>query len=156
MPDAQITPDMKDFAKFEELSRASSVGGDGVDLGGFASNIDLGRETKIDVKKIEDDPDPDEFIPVEKEPAVDLEKIQKKIVYPEMARRAGVEGKVIVRVLVQKNGKIGRMLIEYSDSELLNEAALKALREIGHIPPAIQNQQPIACWVSIPIQFRLR
>lgn len=154
VPDAQITPDMQDIAPMDVQARASAEGGTGeVDLGGFAQvNVDNERVVNIQEKE----PEPDEFIPVEKEPAVDLEKIQKKIVYPELARRAGVEGKVIVRVLVQKNGKIGKMLVEYSDNELLNEAATKAIRETSYIPPAIQNQQPIACWVSIPIQFKLR
>lgn len=156
VPDAQITPDMKEFATIDVMSRASSVGGEGVDMGGFSADINLDKEAKVDVKIQDEEPAPDEFVAVEKEPAVDLEKIQSKIVYPELARRAGVEGKVTVRVLVQKTGKISKMLIEQSDSELLNDAALKAIREVAHIPPALQNGQAVSCWVSIPIQFKLR
>ena len=138
------------------MSRASSVGGDGVDLGGFSDKIDLRdkREVKIDTKEVE--PAPDEFVAVEKEPGVDLAKLQKSIIYPDLARRAGVEGRVIVRVLVGPDGKARKYFVESSDHELLNQSALDAIKNYGQFTPAIQNGQSIICWVSIPITFRLR
>ncbi|MBX3044657.1 MAG: energy transducer TonB [Candidatus Kapabacteria bacterium] len=157
VPDAQISADMKEFAKMDELSRASSVGGDGIDLGGFAGNIDLDRNARVEIKKqVEEEPDIDAFIAVEKDPQVDLAKLQKSIVYPDMARRAGIEGRVIVRVLVGADGKVRRSVIEDSDNVMLNDAAIKAVNDYGLFTPAIQNGQPITCWVSIPITFRLR
>lgn len=157
VPDAQIPADMKEFAKMDELSRASSVGGDGIDLGGFAANIDLDRTGKVEIKKqVEEEPDIDAFIAVEKDPQVDLGKLQKSIVYPDMARRAGIEGRVIVRVLVGADGKVRRSVVEDSDNVMLNDAALKAVNDYGLFTPAVQNGQPITCWVSIPITFRLR
>ncbi len=158
VPDAQITADMKDFAKMDELSRASSVGGDGsIDIGGFSPNIDLNRTGKVEIKKqVEEEPDIDAFIAVEKDPQVDLAKLQKSIVYPDMARRAGIEGKVIVRVLVGADGKARKTVIEDTDNVMLNDAAVTAINNYGLFTPAIQNGQPITCWVSIPITFRLR
>lgn len=157
VPDAQISPDLKDFATVKDIARASAAGGDGVDMGGFAANIDFDAAktpVKVDIK--EKEPEPDEFIAVEKEPGVDLAKLQSLVTYPELARRAGVEGTVIVRVLVAKDGSVTRMLIEYSDNKLLDQAAEEAIRKYGRFTPAIQNGQPIACWVSIPIRFKLR
>ncbi len=156
VPAADIAEDLKEFATMEELGRASSEGGEGLDLGGFADNIDFDKDANVDVKQIEEEPAPDEFIPVEKEPQVDLKKLQKMVEYPDMARRAGIEGRVIVKVLVGKQGEVRKTLIQYTDSELLNEAALKAINEYGTFTPAIQNDRPVMCWVSIPIQFRLR
>ncbi|MBS3999771.1 MAG: energy transducer TonB [Desulfobulbaceae bacterium] len=154
VPDAQITAEMKDFATIDVMDRASSAGGDGIDLGGFASTINTNE--KVVVQKRIEEPAPDAFIPVEKEPGVDLAKLQKIIKYPELARRAGVEGKVIIRVLVDEKGKARKQLIEYTDNELLNQAAMDAVNDYGTFTPAIQNAQPIMCWVSIPIQFKLR
>lgn len=156
VPDAQITADMKEFATIDVMSRASSVGGDGVDLGGFSANIDLGDKREVKIESKVEEPAPDEFVAVEKEPGVDLGKLQKSIVYPDLARRAGVEGRVIVRVLVGPDGKARRSFIESSDHELLNQAALDAIKNYGLFTPAIQNGQAIICWVSIPITFRLR
>lgn len=156
VPAAQITPDMKDFATVSEIARASSVGGDGVDLGGFASNVNFDAQAPVKVEVKEKEPEPDEFIAVEKEPSVDLAKLQGLVVYPELARKAGVEGTVIIRVLVDKSGKATRTLIEYTDNKMLDQAAEDAIKKYGYFPPAIQNGQPIACWVSIPIRFKLR
>lgn len=154
VPDAQITPDMQDFATMDIMDRASAEGGDGLDLGGFSDNIDFNEEVDVEVR--EEEPAPDEFIPVEKEPGVDLAKLQKMIIYPDLARRAGVEGSVVLRVLVDKDGTVKKSLIEFSENELLNQAAIDAVNKYGKFTPAIQNNEPIMCWVSIPIRFKLR
>lgn len=152
VPEALIKEDLKEFATTKELHRASAEGGSGIDIGTFASNIDW-EGTKVQHR--EKEPEPDEFIPVEKEPSLDYEKLKKSVVYPEIARRAGIEGKVIVRVLVGANGEVRRTIIEYSDSELLNDAAVQAIKK-ATFTPGIQNGQPITCWVSVPITFQLR
>jgi protein TonB len=153
VPETEITADLKEFASMEELGRASSEGGDGVDLGGFASNIDVDKKVNVDVRESEGDPW--EFVAVEKEPYIDLAELQKKIVYPEMARRAGIEGKVVVRVYVGKDGRPTKTIIEASDNELLDNAAKTAIMK-SVFTPAIQNGSPVSLWVSIPINFRLR
>lgn len=155
IPDAEMKPDMQEFASIDVMDRASAAGGSGIDLGGFASNIDFdGGGVKVQVR--EELPDPDDFIAVEKEPAVDIVAIQKLVEYPELARKAGIEGRVIVKVLVRKDGSIQKPFVEYSDNSMLNNSALSAIQKAGKIPPAIQNGQPVDCWVSIPINFKLR
>ncbi len=151
VPDAEIKPDMQEFATIDVMSRASAEGGDGVDLGNWSSNIDF----DVNVETREEEPDPDEFIPVEKEPDTDFGALQKLVVYPDLARRAGVEGKVLVRVLVGKSGKVTKVRVDYTDNELLNEAAITAVRK-AVFTPAIQNKQPVQCWVTVPIVFKLR
>lgn len=157
VPDAQITADMKDFATVEVMSRASSVGGEGVDLGGMSQNINFDNENKpkVNVEVREVEPAPDAFIAVEKDPATDMGELQKRVVYPEMAKRAGIEGKVIVRVLVGTDGRPRKMIVEYSDNELLNQAAKDAVKQ-SVFTPGIQNKTPVTVWVSIPIVFKLR
>ncbi len=149
VPDALVTPDMKDFANVEEVSRASTTGGDGNDQG----FLGLAKDVEVEVR--EDEPSAYDFVPVEKEPYIDIKDLQRRVVYPELAKRAGIEGKVNIRVLVGKNGVPKKYLIESTDSELLNDAAVKATMS-AVFTPAIQNNQPIDCWVSIPIVFRLR
>ncbi len=155
VPDAQITEDLQEFADMDVLSRASAEGGDGIDLGGFSANIDFDAKEDVKVNTKDQEPGIDEFIPVEKEPYIDLGELQKKIVYPEIARRAGIEGKVLIRVLVEKDGKPRRHRVEYSDNEQLNDAAVKAVMS-SVFTPAIQNKTPVTCWVTIPVTFRLR
>jgi TonB family protein len=149
VPDALIAPDVKDFANVDEISRASTSGGDGNDAGY------MGLASEVDTEVREEEADPYAFVPVEKEPYIDIKELQKKVVYPDLAKRAGIEGKVNIRVLVGKNGAPKKHIIESSDSDLLNDAAVRAVMT-SQFTPAIQNNQPIDCWVSIPIVFRLR
>ena len=76
--------------------------------------------------------------------------------YPEIAREAGVEGLVIVKVLV---GKTGHVLDARLDSKrqvpLLNAAALFAARR-WVFTPALANGRPVAVWTAIPFHFVLR
>jgi periplasmic protein TonB len=149
VPDALIAPDVKDFANVDEISRASTTGGDGTDNGY------MGLASEVDTEVREEEADPYAFVPVEKEPYIDIKELQRKVVYPDLAKRAGIEGKVNIRVLVGKNGSPKKNIIESTDSDLLNEAAIRAVMS-SQFTPAIQNNQPIDCWVSIPIVFRLR
>ncbi len=154
VPDADIKEELKEFADVDDLTKSlSKEKGQIVDFD-QVEEIDFG-EKKLEVDKIEDEPGIDDFIPVEKEPVVDLATLQKSIIYPEMARRAGVEGQVIVRVLVGKDGKPKKSVVQYSDSKMLDKAAKAAVMK-QVFTPAIQNGRAITCWVSIPISFKLR
>lgn len=158
VPESQITPDMQEFASMKDISRASAVGGDGTDNGGFPANIDWNASSQpVNIEKpVEEELDPNEYIAVEVEPQVDLPKLQGLVNYPEMARRAGIEGKVVLRVLVDKQGNAKKVLVESSDNKLLDKEAIEAIKKYGKFEPAIQNRQPVTCWVSIPIVFKLR
>jgi len=153
VPDAQIQEDMKEFANVDKINESLSRNeGQIIDLNNLPQNMDLGdRKPEIH----DEEPGSEEFIPVEKEPNVDLAELQKKVVYPEMARKVGVEGTVIIRVLVGKDGKVKQAKIQQSESSMLDQAAIDAVKK-SVFTPAIQNGQPITCWVSIPIKFRLR
>ena len=155
IPDAEIAPDLQEFADMEVMDRASAEGGDGVDLGNFSENIDF-NNSGLEVNIKEEEPDPNEFQAVEVEPGFDIAKLQGMIVYPEIAKRSGIEGRVIVKALVDKDGSIKKTLIEYSDNARLDQAALDAIKKYGNFNPAIQNNQPVMCWVTVPLRFQLR
>lgn len=154
VPDA-IT-DLPEYASFEQIDKSNAEGTEGnVNFDQLPENYNLDQTQDLNVDKGKVEDDPYEFTPVEKEPYVDLAEIQKKIEYPETARRAGVEGKVTLRVKVGKDGRVKKTIIEDSPSSMLNEAAIKAVKEVI-FTPAIQNGEPVECWVSIPINFKLR
>ena len=149
----RLSPRINDqnFASFENLGKVLSTEG--------TKEIPTNNETPFlgNTRVLVEDIDipPDDFIAVELEPYIDLSELQRKVAYPEMARRAGIEGKVIIRVLVGKDGKPLKSIIELSENELLNESAVKAVMS-SIFTPAGQNGNPVALWVSIPINFRLR
>jgi protein TonB len=97
-------------------------------------------------------PSPDEFVPVEEQPELVMKKAPE---YPTLAREAGIEGTVVLRLLVGKDGKVRDVIVGQGVSEVLDEAAIAAAREYV-FKPAIQNKNPVAVWVAIPFRFSLR
>ncbi|HTY01349.1 MAG TPA: TonB family protein [Bacteroidota bacterium] len=101
--------------------------------------------------KIEDDAPPADFVPVEKEPVV-VKKVEPK--YPELAMRAGLEGKVWVKIWVDKEGKPKQVVVLKSDAEIFNEPAIEAAKQFL-FTPAYMNNGPVSVWVSVPFKFKL-
>jgi protein TonB len=77
--------------------------------------------------------------------------------YPELARRAGIEGSVVIAVLIDEKGALlnARVLKPHGSNVGMEEAAIKGLRKMKW-KPAYQRDKPIKVWVSIPVRFRLR
>ena len=103
---------------------------------------------------IEDDalPPPEAFVPYETPPAPGT-RVQPK--YPELARKAGIEGTVYIKILVDKQGMVRDAILLRGIGGGLDEAALEAVKKWMYTP-AIQNNMPVAVWVAQPINFRLR
>jgi protein TonB len=75
--------------------------------------------------------------------------------YPLAARRRNIEGKVLVRAEVQTDGSCSQVELKIpSTSELLNQAALEAVKKWRFVPATLGGQTLVA-WVEIPITFKL-
>ncbi len=95
------------------------------------------------------------FVPCEVMPAF-IDK--KKPRYPEMARVAGIEGKVFVSVLISEKGhpmKAQIMKRVPSDQTVFDNAAIECVMSSSY-SPGIQNGSPIKVWLTVPIRFTLR
>lgn len=75
--------------------------------------------------------------------------------YPPLLRRAGEQGKVILRVLVNADGHADEVRIQHSSGQaMFDEAALDAVRKWRFVP-ARRGEAVVAEWVQVPIEFRL-
>jgi protein TonB len=143
VPDAEITEEQT-FASQQEMSQMTApVAGEGT--GGDSLSIDVGDFV------VEDEPGMDEFVAVEVSP-VPIKKVEPT--YPDLARKAGVEGKVFVKVLVDKEGKVKKAAIMMGP-DIFHESAITAAKQ-WVFKPAIQRDKPIAVWVALPFHFKLR
>jgi len=77
-----------------------------------------------------------------------------KVDYPEAARRMGIEGKVFLELVIEKNGIVSSVKILKSDNVILNEAAVEAVKK-AQFAPAMSRDIPVRCIVTLPIMFRL-
>lgn len=106
-------------------------------------------------KKVEEEPT--YFVAVEEmpEPIGGIKGIQEKIVYPEIAKRAGVEGKVYVLAFVDETGTVTKAQILKGIGAGCDEAALDAVLKTK-FKPGKQRGKPVKVQVSIPIIFKLQ
>ncbi|MBI2364220.1 MAG: energy transducer TonB [Deltaproteobacteria bacterium] len=75
--------------------------------------------------------------------------------YPESARRDGKEGRVLLRVLVNEEGRSASVEVNRSSGiEALDQAAVEAIKR-WRFSPARLGDRPVESWVRIPIDFRL-
>lgn len=83
-------------------------------------------------------------------------KIVKRVIpkYPELARKAGLEGQVVVRVLIGTDGRVQKAEIVKS-IPMLDEAALEAAKQYV-FTPAEQRDKRVRVWMNIPIRFKLK
>jgi len=75
--------------------------------------------------------------------------------YPELARKAGIEGMVYVLAIVGPDGKVKSATVAKSDNPIFNDAAVEAVMQF-EFSPAIQQDKPVACKVIVPVRFTLR
>ena len=75
--------------------------------------------------------------------------------YPSLARRAGEQGRVVLRVLVNPGGSADEVEIRTSSGHRrLDESARDTVRRWRFVP-AKRGDEPVSAWVLIPISFRL-
>lgn len=106
-----------------------------------------GKDSLI-IAAAEDLPNEGEFVYYEDEP-VAVTTVQP--VYPEFAREAQIQGKVILHVLVGKDGRVKNVKVMRGVTGL-NEAAVDAIKR-WVFKPALSQNKPVAVWVEVPIDF---
>ncbi len=82
---------------------------------------------------------------------------QKKPLYPERARSAGITGKVFVAVLIGEDGRpINAKVTKRvpADCDLFDAVAIKSVMGSKYYP-GILNGKPIKVWFTVPIRFQL-
>ena len=73
--------------------------------------------------------------------------------YPAKARRDGIHGEVVLRLLVSNTGAVSKVEIEKS-IPLLDSAAVSAVEGL-RFKPAKKYGMPIDVWVRVPLKFEL-
>lgn len=89
------------------------------------------------------------------EPVGGLAAIQKKVTYTEIAKRIGLEGKVIVEAVVDENGNVIDAKVLKGLGGGLDEESLHAV-QITKFSPGLQRGKPVRVRIKIPVKFVLR
>lgn len=84
-----------------------------------------------------------------------IEFLAHNLQYPEAAVNNNIEGRVIVRFVVQKDGSIGETTIVKSVSPELDAEAIRVVKLMPCFTPGMINNEPVAVYYNLPISFKL-
>ena len=84
-----------------------------------------------------------------------LDFIQTEMCYPEEAKKAGIQGRVILQFIIEKDGTAAQPRIVRSVHPLLDKEALRIIRQMPKWTPGKQDGKPQRVLYTIPISFRL-
>lgn len=83
-----------------------------------------------------------------------LEQLMSKMEYPEMARLAGIEGRVYVRFIVNEQGKVENSEVIRGIGGGADKEALRVAR-LAKFEPGYKDGKPVRSIYSLPFVFRL-
>ncbi|MBD3223522.1 MAG: TonB family protein [Caldithrix sp.] len=92
-----------------------------------------------------------EFFAVSEKPKI---KHKETPVYPDLARKAGIEGIVVVTVTIDTDGTVESAKV-FKSLPMLDEAALNAAKKCK-FKPAKQRDKVVKVKMNIPFHFKLR
>jgi TonB family protein len=97
------------------------------------------------------------FMVVEQMPELvgGLAGLAEKVRYPDVAKRAGVQGRVFLQFVVDKDGSVVNPIVVRGIGSGCDEAALDALRA-STFTPGMQRGKTVAVKMSLPVVFRLK
>ena len=119
--------------------------------------FDLGDEIALPPPPPPKEEEEQFFIVVENMPQLigGLGKLQSQVTYPEMARRAGIEGRVTIQFIVNERGQVENPRVIRGIGGGCDEEALKAVSK-ARFTPGLQRGRPVKVQYSLPIVFRLQ
>jgi protein TonB len=102
-------------------------------------------------KAAESTPAPMPFVAIESQPEL---LHREAAVYPEIAKKMGLQGRVTVEVTIDAQGKPIQVKVIKSASDIFNEAAIEAVMKYT-FKPAMMSTGPVTAKIMIPIDFRM-
>jgi len=102
------------------------------------------------------------FILVEVKPTFkggDIEKfrewVQKRVVYPQQAQDNGIQGRVYLTFVIERDGTVSNVVVTRGPDPLLNEEAKKGIMASPKWTPGMQRGRPVRVRYSIFLNFTL-
>ena len=129
--------------------------------------VDDAETDQDDMIEIEEEEFSEPFISVEQMPMLgdckDEECTQSEIMkfisrnfkYPEIAKANGVEGKVILEFVVEKDGKVGRVKILRGLDKHVDKACIKVVEDLPDFSPGKQIGKAVPVKYTVPIKCTL-
>ena len=157
--DEEVNTD-EEIKSQEELLNAKGS----ISIADVKGNDDLNGKDIADLKQIVTQAAPEEkvFEVVEQMPTYPggqdalFEYLQKHIKYPVIAEENGIQGRVIVTFVVERDGSITDITVVKSVDPSLDKEAKRVIGTMPHWIPGKQNGSSVRVKFTVPVTFRLQ
>ncbi len=135
----------------------------------FASledNANLGVEIMDYVEEVKEETVEEEAIPfqlVEEKPSFQggdantfSKWVQSKLVYPEIAKENGVQGRVTLQFTVEKDGSVTNVKVLRGVDSSLDKEAVRVVQSSPKWKPGKQRDRTVKVTYTFPVMFQLR
>lgn len=85
-----------------------------------------------------------------------LKYIEDKIQYPQDAKDEGIQGRIVVRAIIDRNGNISTATVVRGKHSSLDKEAIRIVKNLPKFVPARRNGQSVKSEYIIPISFKIQ
>ena len=82
--------------------------------------------------------------------------LSSNLVYPNKAKETGIQGRVMVKFVVEEDGRTSHIEIIQSVGGGCDEEVIRLIEQMPKWKPGKSKGKPIRCWFMLPIKFSLR
>jgi protein TonB len=120
--------------------------------------------TQVAIVEIEEETEVEEaqvFFIVENMPAYpggdgELRKyIAQNVVYPEIAKENGIQGRVFIQFVVNQKGEVEQVKVARGVDPTLDKEAIRIIQSLPKWAPGSQRGKPVKVSFTVPINFQL-
>ena len=85
-----------------------------------------------------------------------LAYIEQNLRYPIFAEEMGLQGRVIIGIVVEKDGSLTDIKVVKSVDPSLDKEAIRVVKTMPNWIPGMQDGEPVRVKYKIPVTFRLK
>jgi periplasmic protein TonB len=85
-----------------------------------------------------------------------LKFITDNTVYPKEAKEKGIQGKVITKFMVKKDGSVSDVSVVQGVNSALDTEAIRVVKTLPSFTPGKLNGKTVPVWFMVPITFSLK
>ena len=82
--------------------------------------------------------------------------VQNNVKYPQIALENGIQGNVVIKFVVEKDGKLSNIQVLQSPDKTLADAAVQVLQKSPKWKPGKQRNKPVRVTYTLPVSFKIQ
>jgi len=81
--------------------------------------------------------------------------LEKNVKYPKKSRRKGIEGRVLLKFIVEKDGSISNVSVIESVNNEMDAEAVRVVKKMPKWEPGMEDGENVRISFNLPLKFRL-